>query len=72
MIELETDLKIKKVQAHYEFEKSVKKEELLDITNYSVDHSHEVRFLVIHLSIPYNYEATTLFSAYQLVQCERR
>ena len=54
MIELETDLKMKKVQAHYEFEKTVKKEELLDISNYSVDHSHEVRFSVIHLSMPYN------------------
>ena len=47
MTELETKLKMKKVQAHYEFDKKVvTKEDLLDINNYSVDHTHEVIFEV--------------------------
>lgn len=56
---------MKKVQAHYEFDKRyVTKEELLDVANYSVDYTHEVRFSIDQrlLSV----------SAYKSVQCDGR
>ena len=60
-----TKLRMKKVQAHYEFDKRyVTKEELLDVANYSVDYTHEVRFSIDQrlLSV----------SAYKSVQCDGR